>query len=268
MRYLAVALLCFCALDVATADPIEMTYKRVAGRDLKAYVFIPSGHAESSEAPAVIFFHGGGWRRGSPESGFSYGEFLAERGIVFIAFEYRFTTDPVPATLDEIIGDAKSAVRWTRQQAPELGIDPIKVVSSGHSSGGYLAASVGLVTRFEPPDGDHRISSKANAMILLAPFMPNPGRNPVLLPEGVPTDEFLPEGYISDSSPPALWIHGDADTVALPEVSIKLHAALQKVGADSQLVLIKDSGHAFRGEDSTRVKELMSQFIVDLGYVN
>lgn len=268
MRYLAAALLCFCTLGAVVADPIEMTYKRVAERDLRAYFFMPSGHIESSEAPAVIFFHGGGWRRGSPESGFSYGEFLAERGIVFIAFEYRFTTDSVPATLDEIIGDAKSAVRWVRQQAPELGIDPVRVISSGHSSGGYLAASVGLMTRFEPPDGDHRISSRANAMILLAPFMPNPGRNPALLPEGALIDEFLPESYISASSPPALWIHGDADTVALPEVSAKLHTAFQEVGADSRLVLIRDSGHAFRGEDSVRVKELMIQFIVDLGYVN
>ena len=268
MRYLAVALLCFYALGAVAADPIEMTYKRVAGRDLKAYVFMPSGHIESAEAPVVIFFHGGGWRRGSPESGFGYGEFLVERGIVFIAFEYRFTTDPVPATLDEIIGDAKSAVRWTRQQAPALGIDPARVISSGHSSGGYLAVSVGLLTRFEPLDENQQISSKVNAMILLAPFMPNPERNPALLPEDIPTGEFLPRSYVSASSPPALWVHGDADTVALPEVSIELHTALRKVGADSQLVLIKGSGHAFRGEDSTRVKELMSQFIVDLGYVD
>ena len=56
MRYLAVALLCFYALGAVAADPIEMTYKRVAGRDLKAYVFMPSGHIESAEAPVVIFF--------------------------------------------------------------------------------------------------------------------------------------------------------------------------------------------------------------------
>ena len=92
--------------------------------------------------------------------------------------------------------------------------------------------------------------------------------NPALLPEDIPTDEFLPRSYVSASSPPALWVHGDADTVALPEVSIELHTALREVGADSQLVLIEGSGHAFRGEDNIRVKELMGQFIVDLGYVN
>ena len=59
MRYLTVALLCFYALGAVAADPIEMTYKRVAGRDLKAYVFMPSGHIESAKAPVVIFFHGG-----------------------------------------------------------------------------------------------------------------------------------------------------------------------------------------------------------------
>ena len=268
MRCLSIVALCFYALGVGAAERTEMTYKTVGGRDLKAHVFTPNGHDATAGAPVLIYYHGGGWRRGSPESGFSYGEFLAERGIVFIAFEYRFTTDPVPATLDEIIADAKSAVRWTRQQAPELGIDPAKVISSGHSSGGYLAAAVGLLPGFEPLGENQRVTSKVNAMILLAPFMPNPEQNSALLPEGIARDEFLPGSYVSVSSPPALWIHGDADTVALPEVSVELHTALREVGADSQLVLIENSGHAFRGEDSTRVKELMGQFIVDLGYVD
>ena len=166
MRLLISLLVSFHALAAGAAEYTAQTYNSVGGRDLQMHVVSPDGHSQMARAPAVVFFHGGGWRRGSPESGFPYAEALAEHGVVTLAAEYRFTED---ATLDEIITDAASAVRWTRERARRLGINPGRIIALGHSAGGHLAASTALLTAFEEADA-YQGKPKPNALALLAPY--------------------------------------------------------------------------------------------------
>jgi len=126
--------------SATAAEHSTFTYKTIGDRELHAFVISPDGDSASAGLPALLFYHGGGFTVGSPQAGFDIGEALAEHGIVTIAFEYRFTSDP--ATMDQIIADAKSSVRWTREHAAELGVDRNNVIASGHSAGGYLAAAV------------------------------------------------------------------------------------------------------------------------------
>jgi len=89
--------------------------------------------------PVLIFFHGGYWQMRS-KADFS---FLAEgflgQGISVAMVGYPLAPD---ATLDEIVADAHTAVRYLAAQLPSLGGDPARVVVSGWSSGGHLATSV------------------------------------------------------------------------------------------------------------------------------
>jgi len=132
MRTLSGIFMFIVAATVSAAEYSSMTYKTVDDRELQIHIVQPDGHTASNRAPAIVYFHGGGWRRGSPETGFGYGETLAEHGIVMLAVEYRFT-DTV--TLDEIIKDAAASVRSTRERARRIGIDPGKIVAFGHSAG-------------------------------------------------------------------------------------------------------------------------------------
>ena len=65
-----------------------------------------------------------------------------------ISAEYRTKkshgTDPFAC-----VEDGKSAIRWVRENAAQLGIDPTKVIAGGGSAGGHVAACTGTIKGFE-----------------------------------------------------------------------------------------------------------------------
>lgn len=151
-------------------------FKTVDSVTLDAFVYRPEGSKSGEKRPAVAFFHGGGWYLGKPEWGDWQCEHFASLGFVAISFEYRLR-DQHRATPVEGIADAKSAIRWMRQHANDLGIDPQKIVASGFSAGGHLAACTVMIDQFDEPDEDPGISSAANALMLWSTPMKIFGNN-------------------------------------------------------------------------------------------
>jgi len=78
-----------------SAAPDQLiAYKTVAGLDgaeveLKLHIFNPEGHSVDDERGAIVFFFGGGWNGGTPGQFYPHSEYLASRGMVAIAAEYR-----------------------------------------------------------------------------------------------------------------------------------------------------------------------------------
>ncbi|MEO1994912.1 MAG: alpha/beta hydrolase [Planctomycetaceae bacterium] len=71
----------------------------------------------------------------------------------------------------ECVKDGKSAVRWIRQHAAELGVDPDRIVAAGGSAGGHVAAYTGVIQGHEEEGEDANISSLPDAMILYNPVI-------------------------------------------------------------------------------------------------
>ena len=124
--------------------PFVEIYKTIDGIQLEAHIFFPPDHKQSEMHPAFVFFHGGGWFEGEPENGYRLSEHWASRGMVAVAFEYRLA-DFDSVSPSECVTDAKSAIRWLRIHAQELGIDPDKIVVTGGSAGGHLAISTAML---------------------------------------------------------------------------------------------------------------------------
>jgi dipeptidyl aminopeptidase/acylaminoacyl peptidase len=55
-----------------------------------------------------------------------------------------------------------------------------------------------------------------------------------------------PVTYVGPESPPFLLFHGDHDWLVPSEQSQILHDALRKAGVESELVIVKGKGHAFK----------------------
>ena len=130
------------ALNARSNPPDEIvTYRAVDDNELKMHVFLPPDFEPSDRRPTVVFFFGGGWNGGSPAQFYPYAEYLAGRGMVAMAAEYRTKkihgTDPFAC-----VEDAKAAMRWARKNAASWGIDPQRLAAGGGSAGGHLAAAM------------------------------------------------------------------------------------------------------------------------------
>ena len=122
-------------------------YKEVDGMTREMEIFFPKDHDPSKKSvPGVIMFHGGGWGSGSRVM-FSYQcNYFASRGLVAATVTYKLAkkavankTKGTESRKRVCITDAKSAIRWYKQNAKKLGIDPRKIIAGGGSAGGHIS---------------------------------------------------------------------------------------------------------------------------------
>ncbi len=108
------------------------------GGPLTLRFYAPDGL--TGPAPALVFFHGGGWIYGDLDSHDALCRFLAEKAQVrVIAVDYRLGPEaPFPAAFD----DSWAAWRWITEHAESIGIDAGRLAVGGDSAGGNLAALV------------------------------------------------------------------------------------------------------------------------------
>jgi len=213
---LSIAVACgFGPSSLAAEGPVGQTrvYKKMGDRELRLFVVHPDGWQPTDQRPALVLFHGGGWTGGSPTQFNDQATCLARRGMVCIQVEYRLVKD-VPGPPLNCVHDAKSAMRWVRSHAGELGIDPKRIAAGGGSAGGHLAAFVGLVEGLDDPQDDLTVSPKANALVLFNPVFDNGpdggwGQQRV----GQRYKEFSPAHNISADDPPAIVFLGRNDTL-------------------------------------------------------
>ena len=160
-------------LEVKGFEPDRtVQYKRVGETDLTLDVFLPPGHKSSDRRPAIVFFFGGGWNGGSPSQFYPHCQYLASRGMVAMSAEYRVKSRH-ETTPRECVKDGKSALRWIRRHAAELGIDPDKVAAGGGSAGGHVAAATATTKGFNEAGEDLSVSCRPNVLVLFNPVYLN-----------------------------------------------------------------------------------------------
>jgi acetyl esterase/lipase len=120
-------------------------------------------YSPASGAPhaAMLFIHGGGFARGSKAGyGNTWGPYLAARGYVVFAIDYRLSK-PTQTTWPQALLDCKAGVQYLRGNAAALGIDPDRIGVGGDSAGASLAALVAVTQDF--PEFANRYPKDANA---------------------------------------------------------------------------------------------------------
>jgi acetyl esterase len=110
---------------------------------ISARLYRPAGLSQS--APALVFYHGGGFVLGSIDSHDPPCRWIAAHvGCVVISVDYRLAPEhPFPAGVD----DAIAAFRALAGGCDSLGLDPARLAVGGDSAGGNLAAVVAQQTR-------------------------------------------------------------------------------------------------------------------------
>jgi acetyl esterase len=259
-------------------DAKAYVYKTIGDVKLSLYVFNPEGHT-AVQRPAIVFFFGGGWTNGSPTQFEQQCRYLAARGMVAITADYRVASRQGVKAVD-CVRDAKSAIRWVRSHASELGVDPDRIVASGGSAGGHLAACTATLKEFDEETEDRNVSSVPNATVLFNPavsFSPSANSEPKQTPEqfaertGVAPERVSPAHHVRPNLPPTLILIGTKDFLIAGnrEFSDKMTTA----GNRCELDLYADQSHGFfnygRGGNEYFRKTLAAtdEFLASLGYV-
>jgi len=261
----------------------EVTYARAIGfRPLKMDIWLPREAA--GPTPLVLWVHGGAFQLGdrrelpptfAPDSVF---RLLNQAGIACATADYRHALEsPFPAQLH----DLKAAVRYLREFAAELNIDPERFGAWGESAGGHLVALLGLTGNRQDLEGGlgaqgHPSSVSAvvdfygvSSLADIPPMQRPAGLFPAALTAAVPPGmsvqpEYMlvggsddrdllaaasPVSYVTPGAAPFLLVHGDSDGLVPHSQTELLAAALAEAGVEHDVVTIEGGDHCFFGAE-------------------
>jgi acetyl esterase/lipase len=258
----------------------NLTYATVNGKPLALDIHLPAG---VRNPPLVVWVHGGAWSAGNKDN---YPPELVAKGFALASLDFRQTTE---ARFPANVHDIKAGIRFLRAKAAEYGYRADRIAIAGASSGGHLAALVGVTAgnkALEGSVGDFASQSSSvqaivsyfgasNLNSILAqstPFGLNV-RRPALerllgaLPENAKELATLasPVAHVDASDPALLLFHGDQDPQMPINQSHELQGAYRKLGLDVDFHVLHGAAHGgedfFRGEALDRAEKFLRRTI-------
>ncbi|MEB2784201.1 alpha/beta hydrolase [Algoriphagus persicinus] len=245
-------------------------YKTVDTTQLYMEVYYPEQINPAEKYPALVFFFGGGWVSGSRAQFEHQANYFARRGLVCYLVDYR-TRNHHQTSPFESLKDAKSAMRYIRNNADEFNIDPDKIIAAGGSAGAHLAASTGLIDKFNESTDDLNISSAPNALVLFNPVIDNGPGGYGFERIGDRFKDFSPLHNIKAGAPPTLFLLGTKDALVPVLTAQYFQMVMEKVGSRCDLILYEDQTHGFfnysQFENYKKTVEATDDFLLSLGYL-
>ncbi|MBD3630778.1 alpha/beta hydrolase [Cyclobacterium sp.] len=222
-------------------DTIKEVYKIASKDSLGLEIYIPDD--TNSLRPAMIFFFGGGWNGGSTEQFRPHAEYFAQKGMVTVLADYRVRSRHQTSPF-EALEDARAAMRYLKINAEKWGIDSSRIVASGGSAGGHLAAATALTKSLDTSQENYP-DPKPAALVLFNPVIDNGPGGYGYERIGAQYKEFSPIHNITEGAPPTLFFLGTEDRL-IPVITAQYYKmVMEKVGSYCELILYEGEGHGF-----------------------
>ncbi|KAJ9147392.1 hypothetical protein P3X46_029558 [Hevea brasiliensis] len=214
--------------------------------------------------PVVAFVTGGAWIIGYKAWGSLLGKQLAERDIIVACIDYRNFPQ---GTISDMVSDASQGISFICNNISEYGGDPNRIYLMGQSAGAHISACVLVEQALKEARGEETISwsvsqikgyfglSGGYNLCKLVDHFNNRGLYRSLFLSIMEGEEslqlFSPEVRVQDLSfkdavsllPPITLFHGTAD-YSIPSTSSQTFVdALQRVGAQADLILYEGKTH-------------------------
>lgn len=286
------------AAKAENTNPQEAyVFKTIGEKKLKIHFHYPSDWKASDRRPVIIFFFGGGWTSGDVGAFTRQAEYFASRGLVAARADYRVKSrDGV--TPDKCVEDARSAVRWVRANADKLGVARKRLITSGGSAGGHLAAC-GMIAKSVDAEGDDlSVSTVPQAMVLFNPVLDmtkepivkrlggdkelartiwaglgslqrlgEVSRRGSILPGELVRKESSPTLHLDKNSPPAVIFFGSEDRLKV--LGDKYWEKAESLGVRADKFIAEGRGHGFfnRSPWLERTLIVADKFLASLGFL-
>jgi acetyl esterase/lipase len=236
----------------------DIVYASVDGKDLGLDIHMPDG---VTNPPLLVWVHGGMWRVGNKSQ---VPPVFAQNGFAVASLDFRQSTE---ARFPAQVHDIKAAIRFLRAHAGEYGYRTDRIAIGGTSSGGHLAALVGVTNGHRELEGavggsrEHSSDIQAivsyygasNLTTILAQSTPfglgvrEPALRDLLgaLPDATPVLAELasPVAHVNAGDPPLLLLHGDQDPQMPINQAHELQGAYERLGLDAHFDVVHGAAH-------------------------
>jgi arylformamidase len=119
------------AVRARTRGCLDLAYGR--GPRQRIDLFLP----EAKAPPLLVFIHGGYWQSQDRRRYAFVAAPLIAAGAATALLGYDLAPE---VDMDAIVAQVRAGITWLYRHGPEFGYDPERLVVSGHSAGGHLAA--------------------------------------------------------------------------------------------------------------------------------
>jgi len=230
----------------AALEPTRtVVYKKAGDRELTLHIFEPTGHKPTDKRPCFLIIHGGGWSGLKPQRMYPFADYFAKHGLLGISVEYRLLSAKTGVTVFDCVKDARSSMRYVRAHAAELGIDPQKIIASGGSAGGHLAAATALFDGVNEETDDLKVSPVPNALVLMFPVIDTSTEGYGNGKIGERWQEISPVHHVRAGVPPTIIFHGTGDRTTPFKGAKMFQEEMLKAGNRCELDVNEGGEHGY-----------------------
>ncbi|NNC64039.1 MAG: alpha/beta hydrolase [Gammaproteobacteria bacterium] len=197
-----------------------------------------------SNAPTLVFFHGGTWRNNTSDQYAYIAEPYVRNGANVIVPDFAAVHE-IEGGLEVLVDQVRRSVAWAFEHAADFGGDPSRIHVLGHSSGGHLAGAV-LTTDWS---GDYGLPNHVvcggvcvSGMFDLEPVRLS-WRNSYLHLDDASVQALSPQRHLDHLYAPAVLVYGSSETPEFQRQSRDFAAAARAAGKQVEVVMADSFNH-------------------------
>lgn len=206
--------------------------------ELALHFYLPKDFRSGDPRAAILFFHGGAWDRGNVVQFAPQALYYVERGAVCALVEYRHRgSRPAGRPLQSFV-DGRAAVRYLREHAGELNLDPQKIILIGAGAGANIAAAIALGAPLLSAEPNHKPGdSKVAAAVMVSALFDLAKDKPgfAACEDASEAKQVSPGRFADGDGAPILVLHGNADRHVSIEEATAFISKLERKRKGSRL---------------------------------